>query len=113
MKNANKFNRFVDYTSITCHFSIPTRLPDVIYINVIIFNRDNNNSETVTSIQNITSQQLVELIEYNKSFYDEPRLPTYSTIVPSPTTTDDLGMTNTKEDQSSDLNIVVLDEKLL
>jgi len=80
---------------------------------VIIFNRDNNNSKTVTSVENISSQQLLELLEYNKSYYDEPMLPTYSTIVPSPTTTDDLGMTNNKDDQSSDHNIVVLDEKLL
>jgi hypothetical protein len=80
---------------------------------VIIFNRDNNNSKTVTSVENISSQQLLELLEYNKIYYDEPMLPTYSTIVPSPTTTDDLGMANNKDDQSSDHNIVVLDEKLL
>jgi len=113
LKNAKNLSRFVDYTSITCRFSIPIRLPDVIYVNVIIFNRDNNNSEIATSLKNISPQQILQLIEYNKKFYDEPMLPIYSTRVSSPTTINDLVMVDNKENESANHNIVVLDEKLL
>jgi len=118
LKNSNNLSKFVDYTSITCRFSIPIRLPDVIYVNVIIFNRDNNDSKTATLIKNVSPQQILGLIEYNKKFYDEPMLPTYSARVSSPTTinnttNDDLVMLNNKEDEPGNHNIVVLDEKLL
>jgi len=118
LKNGNNLSKFVDYTSITCRFSIPIRLPDVIYVNVIIFNRDNNNSKTATLIKNVSPQQILQLIEYNKKFYDEPMLPTYSTRVSSPTTinnttNDDLVMVNNKEDETENPNIVVLDEQHL
>jgi hypothetical protein len=110
LKNANKLSKFVDYTSITCRFSIPIRLPDVIIVNVIIFNRDNNDSKTVTLIQNVSPQQILQLIEYNKQFYDEPMLPTYSAIGSSFTTTnnttnDDLVIVNHKEDEPVNNNI--------
>jgi hypothetical protein len=116
-KHADNLSRFVDYTSITCHFSIPIRLPDVIYVNIIIFNRDNNNSITAASIQNISLQQILQLIEYNKNFYNEPMLPIYSTNRSSPTTNDDLVIVNKSSDQNEDEslnhNIVVLDEQFL
>jgi hypothetical protein len=115
--HADNLSRFVDYTSITCHFSIPIRLPDVIYVNIIIFNRDNNNSITAASIQNISLQQILQLIEYNKNFYNEPMLPIYSTNRSSPTTNDDLVIVNKSSDQNEDEslnhNIVVLDEQFL
>ncbi|CAF1494043.1 unnamed protein product, partial [Rotaria sordida] len=86
LKHANNLSKFIDYTSITCQFSIPIQLPDVIYVNVIIFNRDNNNSITTTSIKNISLQDILQLIEYNKKFHDEPMLPIYSSRISSPTT---------------------------
>ncbi|CAF4692902.1 unnamed protein product, partial [Rotaria sp. Silwood2] len=49
LKHIKNLSKFIDCTSITCHFSIPIQLPDLIYVNVIIFNRDNNNSITTTS----------------------------------------------------------------
>ncbi|CAF1009967.1 unnamed protein product [Rotaria sordida] len=124
-KHAENLSKYVDYTSITCHFSIPIQLPDVIYINVIIFNRVNNNSITTTSIKNISLQDILQLIEYYKKFYDEPMLPIYSSRILSPTTMNnmthnDLVMINTTLDDNNDdddepLNddITVLDEKLL
>ncbi|CAF1139101.1 unnamed protein product [Rotaria sordida] len=124
-KHAENLSKYVDYTSITCHFSIPIQLPDVIYINVIIFNRVNNNSITTTSIKNISLQDILQLIEYYKKFYNEPMLPIYSSRILSPTTMNntthnDLVMINTTLDDNNDdddepLNddITVLDEKLL
>ncbi|CAF0762309.1 unnamed protein product [Rotaria sp. Silwood1] len=122
LQHANNLSRFVDYTSTTCHFSIPIRLPDIIYVNIIIFNRDNNNSITTTSIKNVSLQDILQLIEYNKKFHDEPMLPTYSARILSPTTmnhttNDDLVMINAavdnNDDEPLDDNIAVLDEKLL
>jgi hypothetical protein len=84
LKHASDLSRFVDYTSITCHFSIPIRLPAVISINVIIYNRDKNNGIAATSIKNVSHQQMLELIDFNRKFYAKPFLPTYSTIVSSP-----------------------------
>ncbi|CAF4188508.1 unnamed protein product, partial [Rotaria sp. Silwood2] len=120
-KHANNLSKFVDYTSITCRFSIPIRLPDIIYVNVIIFNRDNNNSITTTSIKNISLQDILQLIEYNKKFYNEPMLPKYSPGILSPTTmnnmtNDDIVMINAtldNDDEPLDHSIAVLDEKLL
>jgi hypothetical protein len=114
LKKANNLSRFVDYTSITCHFSIPIQLPDVIYVNIIIYNRDNNNSKTDTLIKNVSSQLIFQLIEFNKKFYDKPMLPIYSTTVASPTTINNTTIDdNNKEDESLNHNIVLLDEKLL
>ncbi|CAF0895825.1 unnamed protein product [Rotaria sordida] len=123
LKHANNLSEFVDYTSITCRFSIPIRLPDVIYVNIIIFNRDNNNTLTIasSSIKNISLQDIFQLIEYNKKFYDEPMLPIYSSRISSLTrinnmTPDDLVVINTisdNDDEPLNDNIAVLDEKLL
>ena len=114
LKNANDLSQFVDYTSITCRFSIPIRLPNVIYVNLTAFNRDNNNSlTTTTSIKNLTLPQIHQLIQYYKQFYDEPMLPINSTIISSPTTNDDLVIVQNSEDEPINQNIVVLDEKLL
>jgi hypothetical protein len=113
LRHANNLSRFVDYTLITCRFSIPIRLPDVICVNVIIYNRDNNNSITATSIKNVPLEQILELIEYNKKFYKEPMLPVYSTNTSFPTTNDHLVMVNNNEDESFSHNSVGPDEKLL
>jgi len=83
-------SRFVDYTSITCRFSIPIRLPDVIYVNVIIHNRDNNNATANVILKNLSEQDIRQLIEFQKKFYHQPRLPTYSTIVLSRSMNDDV-----------------------
>ncbi|CAF3538364.1 unnamed protein product [Adineta steineri] len=104
-KHANNLSKYVDYTSITCRFSIPIQIPDVICINIIIFNRDNNNSLTATSMKNVPLQQIVELIDFNKQFYDKLILPTYSTIIPSPSIynniiNDDVVIINNAEDES-------------
>ncbi|UJR35359.1 hypothetical protein I4U23_028116 [Adineta vaga] len=118
LKNATKLSRFVDYSSVTCRFSIPILLPDVICINVIIYNRDENNSLTTNSIKNVSLQQIVQLIEFNKKFHTKPMLPSYSTIVPSPSIQIN---TNSNDDDDDELivvhpnedNIGVLDEKPL
>lgn len=101
LKHADKYSRFVDYTSITCRFSIPIRLPDVICVNVIIYNRDKSNSITTSSIKNISFQQITELIGFNKRFYDVPMLPSYSAIVPSPSL-----QINSTTDEDDELLIV-------
>ncbi|CAF4746596.1 unnamed protein product [Rotaria sp. Silwood1] len=125
LKHVKNLSKFIDYTSITCHFSMPIQLPDAIYVNVIIFNRDNNNSITTTSNKNISLQDILQLIEYNKKFHDEPMLPIDSSRISSPTTMNnmihkDLVMINTTLDNNNDdddellnNNITVLDEKLL
>ncbi|CAF4418918.1 unnamed protein product [Rotaria sp. Silwood2] len=86
LKHVKNLSKFIDCTSITCHFSTPIQLPDVIYVNVIIFNRDNNNSITTTSNKNISLQDILQLIAYNKKFHDEPMLPINSSRISSPTT---------------------------
>ena len=116
IKQANALARFVDYTSITCRFSIPIRLPEIGYVNIIIYNRDNHTSKTSTPAENISLQDILQLIEFNKKFHNEPILPSYSAIASSPTTTDDFNVMN--DDDGDDAptspdNIVVLDEKLL
>lgn len=115
IKHANALARYVDYTSISCRFSIPIRLPEIIYVNLIIYNRDHNNSKTIIPLQNLTPQDVLQLIEFNQKFYNEPIVPTYSTTALSPTTTmDDFNVINNTEVQpSTPDNIVVLDEKLL
>ncbi|CAF4912541.1 unnamed protein product [Rotaria sp. Silwood1] len=124
LKHANNLSKFIDYTSITCYFSIPIQLPNVIYVHVIIFNRDNNNSITTTSNKNISLQDILQLIECNKKFHDEPMLPINSSRISSPTTMNnmthnDLVMINTTLDNNNDDdeplndNIAVCDEKLL
>lgn len=84
-------SRFVDYTSITCRFSIPIRLPDVIYVNIIIYNRDNNHASTNSTINNLSPQDIHHLIQFYKQFYDKPQLPTYSAMVLSRSMNDDGG----------------------
>ena len=123
LTDATKLARFVDYTSATCRFSIPILLPDLIYVNIIIFNRDQNNSHSNSSMKNITLQDVVQLINYNKKYYPKPILPTFLPMISSATTlqtvtTDDVGITTqpTEHDDDEPLltsNIVVLDEKLL
>jgi hypothetical protein len=119
LKHDNNLSNFVDYTSITCRFSIPVRLPEVICVNVIIFNRDNNDSITTTTlIKNVSLQQILQLIEYHKQFNDLPILPMYSATSSSPTTiqnttNDDSVITQNDDDEPINHNIVVLDEKLL
>ncbi|CAF0965041.1 unnamed protein product [Rotaria magnacalcarata] len=121
-KISKNLSKFVDYTSITCRFSIPIEIPEVAYISVIIFNRYTNNSMTTSSIKNITLQDICQLIEFNKKFYDQPMLPsnlpiTSSLTTNNNTTNDDLLMINNAPDNNDDdildNNIAVLDEKLL
>ncbi|CAF2071959.1 unnamed protein product, partial [Rotaria magnacalcarata] len=75
LKDAENLSKFVDYTSITCHFSIPIPLSHIAFVNVIIYNRDNNNSTTTISLKNISLQDILSLIEYHKKFYNAPMLP--------------------------------------
>ena len=120
LKHAANSSKFVDYTSITCRFSIPIRLPDVIYTNMIIFNRDNNDSITTSTIKNISLKQILQLIEYNRKFYEEPMLPIYMSNISSSTTVnyttikDDLVMIKStldnNDDEPNNLNVAVLDE---
>lgn len=114
IKHAYALARFVDYTSISCRFSIPIRLPEIIYVNLIIYNRDHNNSKSITPLQNVTLQDVLQLIEFNKKFYHEPIVPMYSAMALSPTTTtDDFNVVNNDDGQSSTSDSsVVLDEKL-
>ncbi|CAF0780260.1 unnamed protein product [Adineta ricciae] len=105
LKHADKYSRFVDYTSTTCRFSIPIRLPDVICVNVVIYNRDKSNSITTSSMKNVSFQQIIELIEFNKKFYNVPVLPSYSTIVSSPSL-----QINSTTDDDDELLIVHQDE---
>ncbi|CAF1511366.1 unnamed protein product [Didymodactylos carnosus] len=112
-------SRFIDYTSISCHFTIPVFLPEVICVNIIIFNRDN---DTTTSLKNISFDEIIKLIAYNKQFYYGPMLPSHLTIVPTVTNTtdntevamtDELVMVDNNDNEMFDQNIVVLDETLL
>ncbi|CAF3352002.1 unnamed protein product [Rotaria socialis] len=122
-KISKNLSQFVDYTSITCRFSIPIEIPEVAYISVIIFNRYTNNSTTITSTKNITLQDICQLIEFNKKFYDQPMLPSNLPMASSlttnnnNTTNDDLLMINNapnnNDDDLLDNNIAVLDEKFL
>jgi hypothetical protein len=123
--HANNLSQFVDYTSITCRFSIPIRLPDVICVNITIYNRDNNNSistATTAAIKNVSSERIRELIDYNGKFYTEPMLPTYSNMIASTGTIHNMAAddetlvidhSNNDDDEPLTNNIVVLDEKLL
>ena len=123
LTNATKLARFVDYTSITCRFSIPIRLPDVIYVNILVFNRDNNNNaHSNTSIKTITPQDVLNLITYIKKYHPDLMLPIFSPMISSVTTlqtmtTDDAALvTHQPEHDDEPLltsNIVVLDEQLL
>lgn len=122
LTHATKLARFVDYTSITCRYSIPIRLPNVIYVNLIIFNRDTNNSHSTPSTKNTSPDLILQLIGYNKKFYDQPILPNYSTMISSVTTVHTMAdddrvivpmHSDNKDEESLSPNIVVLDEKLL
>lgn len=113
IKHANALARYVDYTSISCRFSIPIRLPEIAYVNIIIYNRDNNNSKTTTPVEKISLGEILQLIEFNKKFYKEPILPSYSNMASSLTTTDDFNVVENNDVPLSTDNIVVLDEKLL
>lgn len=74
-------------------------------------------------MKNITLQDVLQLINYNKNYHPEPILPTFSPMISSATTlqtvtTDDVAITTqpTEHDDDEPLltsNIVVLDEKLL
>ena len=94
-------------------------------MNIIIYNRDNNNSittATTAAIKDVSSERIRELIDYNAKFYTEPALLTYSNMIASTGTihnmvTDDetlvVDHANMDDDEPLTNNIVVLDEKLL
>ena len=77
---------------------------------------------TTAAIQDVSSERIRELIDYNAKFYTEPVLPTYSNMIASTGTihnmvTDDETLVidhSTKDDDEPLMNnIVVLDEHLL
>lgn len=105
-KNA-KAAKFVDYTSVTCRFTIPIRLPEIAYVNVIIFNRENNNSITATALKNVTIEDIRQLLDFDKKCYDERMLPTCVPGVSSldrndSMTTDDVVVVNVSRDKNDD-----------
>ncbi|CAF1136833.1 unnamed protein product [Rotaria magnacalcarata] len=120
-KPTKNSSSFVDYTSATCRFSIPIPLSEVAFVNIIIFNRDHNDSTTTVSIKNITLEDISRLIQFNKKFYTEPLLPIHSAHVASSTRNNNttnhnvflVDITSDKNDHESlNHNISVLDEKL-
>ncbi|CAF0727699.1 unnamed protein product [Didymodactylos carnosus] len=110
----------VDYTSVSCHFSIPIQLPEVICVSIIIYNRDNSDN-TMVSLKNVSLDDIVQLIHYNSQYYKTPVLP--RSIVRNmdknqnnnndddPIHQDNLLAPSTDDELSS--NIVQLDENLL
>jgi hypothetical protein len=92
LRRIKKFNNPLpkfDYTSISCHFSIPIKLPEVICINIIIYDHNNNNSIT-TTLKNVPLEKIIELIEYNRQLYKESILPLSLSKNSNATTTDNL-----------------------
>ena len=103
---------FVDYTSINCRFSTPTKLPEIICLNIIVFNRENNSIST-TSIKNVSLQKILSLIEYNKRFYPEPLFLSYSLATSSvrmPNATTSENLSDDIDNERLQRNTAVLDE---